>query len=73
MVTRYRQLLETVATSVREAVFVGSEERIAPVLMTALTAGLALVPLVFAGGRPGNEILSPMGEVSSSDVEEGNN
>jgi Cu/Ag efflux pump CusA len=63
MVTRYRQLLETVATSVREAVFVGSEERIAPVLMTALTAGLALVPLVFAGGRPGNEILSPMGEV----------
>jgi len=63
MVTRYRQLLKTGATSVREAVFVGSEERIAPVLMTALTAGIALIPLVFAGGRPGNEILSPMGEV----------
>ncbi len=29
----------------------------------ALTAGLALVPLVLAGGDPGNEILSPMGEV----------
>jgi len=28
-----------------------------------LTAGLALIPLVVAGGRPGNEILSPMGEV----------
>lgn len=63
MVTRYRQLLKTGAASVREAVFVGSEERIAPVLMTALTAGIALIPLVFAGGRPGNEILSPMGEV----------
>jgi Cu/Ag efflux pump CusA len=35
----------------------------APVLMTSLCAGLALVPLVLAGGRPGNEILSPMGEV----------
>jgi len=63
MVTRYRQLLSAGTASVREAVFVGSEERIAPVLMTALTAGLALVPLVIAGGRPGNEILSPMGEV----------
>ncbi len=63
MVTRYRQLLKTGVTSVRDAVFVGSEERIAPVLMTALTAGIALIPLVFAGGRPGNEILSPMAEV----------
>jgi Cu/Ag efflux pump CusA len=49
--------------TVRKAVLVGSEERMSPVLMTALTAGLALVPLVLAGGRPGNEILSPMGEV----------
>jgi Cu/Ag efflux pump CusA len=63
MVTRYRQLLDSGVASVREAVLVGSEERIAPVLMTALTAGLALIPLVLAGGRPGNEILSPMGEV----------
>jgi CzcA family heavy metal efflux pump len=63
MVTRYRQLLATGTESVREAVLTGSEERIAPVLMTALTAGLALIPLVLAGGRPGNEILSPMGEV----------
>jgi Cu/Ag efflux pump CusA len=63
MVTRYRQLLDSGAASVREAVLVGSEERIAPVLMTALTAGLALIPLVLAGDRPGNEILSPMAEV----------
>jgi CzcA family heavy metal efflux pump len=63
MVTRYQQLLERGETSVRTAVVQGSEERMAPVMMTALTAGLALIPLVLAGGSPGNEILSPMGEV----------
>ncbi len=63
MVTRYQQLMEDPTIGVRQAVLVGSEERLAPVVMTALTAGLALIPLVLAGGRPGNEILSPMGEV----------
>lgn len=63
MVTRYQQLLERGQTTVRAAVVLGSEERMPPVMMTALTAGLALIPLVLAGGRPGNEILAPMGEV----------
>ncbi|MFN2232704.1 MAG: efflux RND transporter permease subunit [Anaerolineales bacterium] len=38
----------------------GAKERIAPIMMTALTAGLALVPLVWAGEIPGHEIEHPM-------------
>jgi len=62
LVTRYQALL---AEGLRraEAVRQGSLERLAPILMTALTAGLALVPLVLAGHEPGNEIQSPMGIV----------
>jgi Cu/Ag efflux pump CusA len=44
----------------REAVFRGAMERLAPILMTALAAGLALSPLAFGGGKPGNEIQTPM-------------
>lgn len=38
----------------------GAEERLAPILMTALCAGLALLPLVIAGNKPGHEIEYPM-------------
>jgi HME family heavy-metal exporter len=38
----------------------GSEERVAPVLMTAFSAGLALIPLLFGAGEPGQEILHPV-------------
>jgi HME family heavy-metal exporter len=38
-------------------------ERVAPMLMTALTAGIALVPLVLAAGEPGKEILYPVATV----------
>jgi CzcA family heavy metal efflux pump len=62
LVTRYQDLMRE-GLERAEAVRRGSEERLAPVLMTALTAGLALVPLVLAGHDAGNEIQSPMGQV----------
>jgi CzcA family heavy metal efflux pump len=44
----------------REAVERGARERLIPILMTAMAAGLALVPLAFGGGKAGNEIQTPM-------------
>ena len=46
-----------------ELVRSGSEERPAPILMTALSTGLALVPLVIGGNLPGHEIVHPMAVV----------
>jgi Cu/Ag efflux pump CusA len=43
-----------------ELVLRGAQERVAPILMTALTTGLALVPLVISGNLPGHEIEHPM-------------
>jgi Cu/Ag efflux pump CusA len=63
LVSHYQHLMREEGLPIEEAVRRGSQERLAPVLMTALAAGLALIPLVIAGGKPGNEIQSPMGQV----------
>lgn len=63
LVSHYQHLMREEGLPLREAVRRGSLERLAPVLMTALTAGLALIPLVIAGNEPGNEIQSPMAQV----------
>jgi Cu/Ag efflux pump CusA len=63
MVTHYEHLVRVDGLTVAEAVRLGSMERLVPVLMTALAAGLALVPLVLAADHAGNEIQAPMGVV----------
>ncbi len=63
LVSHYQNLMREEGLNLLEAVRRGSEERLAPILMTALTTGLALVPLALAGDKPGNEIQSPMGLV----------
>jgi CzcA family heavy metal efflux pump len=61
LVSHIRHLQEREGlTELRAAVVRGALERLAPILMTALAAGLALLPLAFSGGRPGNEIQTPM-------------
>jgi Cu/Ag efflux pump CusA len=54
-----------------ELVIQGAEERLAPILMTVLTTGLALIPLIMTGNVPGQEIEYPMafdivGELATS-------
>jgi Cu/Ag efflux pump CusA len=63
MVSHYRHLLSVEKLSLHDAVVRGSLDRLIPILMTALTAGLALVPIVLAAGMPGNEIQAPMAAV----------
>jgi CzcA family heavy metal efflux pump len=61
MVTHIKHLQAVEGVSdLAEAVRRGAEERLVPILMTAISAGLALVPLAIAMGEPGSEIQAPM-------------
>ena len=63
LVNHYRHLRDEEGLGLEEAVRVGSRERLVPILMTALTAALALVPIVLEGDQPGNEILAQLSVV----------
>ncbi len=58
----YRNQLKS-TTNLKQAIVQGSLDRLAPVLMTTLTTGFALVPLVIGGTQPGKEILYPVATV----------
>jgi Cu/Ag efflux pump CusA len=62
LVSHY-QTLEAEGHNLYDTVVQGSIDRLSPILMTALTAGLALIPLAIAGDLAGNEIQSPMAKV----------
>ena len=62
LISRYRHM-EQDGEPLHARVLHGSIDRLNPILMTALTAALALIPLVLQGGKPGNEIQSPMAVV----------
>ena len=62
LIGRYNRLREE-GMPLQESIVQGSLDRLNPILMTALSSALALIPLAFRGDLPGNEIQSPMAKV----------
>jgi CzcA family heavy metal efflux pump len=60
LVNHYAHLRDHEHTPLPDAIVRGSMERLVPILMTALTAALGLVPLAMALGKPGSELLAPL-------------
>ena len=60
LVNHYAYLMRHDGKSLEQAIVQGSMERLAPILMTALTAVLGLFPIALAKGEPGSELLAPL-------------
>ena len=63
LISHYKGLQAQGGVSLYDSVVQGSTDRLNPILMTALTSALALIPLALGGDLPGNEIQSPMAKV----------
>lgn len=63
LISHYNLLREEQGMGVRQSIVQGSLDRLNPILMTALSSALALIPLALRGDLPGNEIQSPMAKV----------
>jgi HME family heavy-metal exporter len=63
LVNHYQHLVRHEGYTMFDAIIQGSAERLVPILMTALTAALAVVPIILHGDKPGNEILAPLSVV----------
>lgn len=63
LVNHYKHLMQEEGHTMHDAIVQGSMERLIPILMTALTAALALIPIIIKGDKPGNEILAPLSVV----------
>jgi CzcA family heavy metal efflux pump len=59
LMSRYNHLADE-GVSLKERILQGSTDRLNPIIMTALTSALAMIPLALRGGEPGNEIQSPL-------------
>ncbi len=62
LISNYQNMLDK-GIELKEIIIQGSIHRLSPILMTALTAALALIPMALGGDQPGNEIQSPMAVV----------
>lgn len=64
LINHYNHLMQEEAVPLGEAIVQGSMERLVPILMTAISAALGLVPLALAAGEPGSELLAPLAIVT---------
>ena len=63
LISHYNYLKRVEGYPLYDSVIKGSMDRLNPIIMTAMSSALALIPLALAGDQPGNEIQSPMAKV----------